>query len=95
MRVKDIVKLNGVWVYHIREDVEYGNEETKVKNPYSEIILPLSPVIIDTLGFTKYVQKMDKIGHDRVFHELTKIGTGRFQQTLESFSTIDTWKRLD
>ena len=85
MRVKDIVKINGVWVYHIREDGEYGNEETKVKNPYSERILPLSPVIIDTLGFIKYVQKMDKIGHDRVFHELTKIGTGRFQQNVGKF----------
>ena len=85
MRVKDIVKINGVWVYHIREDGEYGNEETKVKNPYSERILPLSPVIIDTLGFKKYVQKMDKIGHDRVFHELTKIGTGRFQQNVGKF----------
>ena len=41
MRVKDIVKINGVWVYHIREDGEYGNEETKVKAPYSERILPL------------------------------------------------------
>ena len=85
MRVKDIVKINGVWVYHIREDGEYGNEETKVKNPYSERTLPLHPVLIDTLGFIKYVQKMDKIGHDRVFHELTKIGTGRFQQNIGKF----------
>ena len=73
MRVKDIVKTNGVWVYHIREDGEYGHEETKVKNPYSERILPLHPVLIDTLGFIKYVEKMGKIGNDRVFHELTKI----------------------
>ena len=85
MRVKDIVKINGVWVYHIREDGEYGNEETKVKNPYSERTLPLHTVLIDTLGFIKYVQKMDKIGHDRVFHELTKIGTGRFQQNIGKF----------
>jgi len=85
MRVKDIVKINGVWVYHIREDGEYGNEETKVKNPYSERTLPLHPVLIDTLGFIKYVQKMGKLGHDRVFHELTKIGTGRFQQNIGKF----------
>jgi len=85
MRTKDIIKINGVWVYHIREDGEYGNEETKVKNPYSERTLPLHPVLIDTLGFIKYVQKMDKIGHDRVFHELTKIGTGRFQQNIGKF----------
>ena len=85
MRVKDIVKINGVWVYHIREDGEYGNEETKVKAPYSERILILSPVLIDTLGFIKYVQKMDKILHYRVFHELTKIGTVRFQQNVGKF----------
>ena len=85
MRVKDIVKTNGVWVYHIREDGEYGHEETKVKNPYSERILPLHPVLIDTLGFIKYVEKMGKIGNDRVFHELTKIGTGRFQQNVGKF----------
>lgn len=85
MRVKDIVKMNGVWVYHIREDGEYGKEETKVKNPYSERTIPLHPVLIDTLGFIKYVKKMDKIGNDRVFHELTKIGTGRFQQNVGKF----------
>ena len=85
MRVKDIVKTNGVWVYHIREDGEYGHEETKVKNPYSERILPLHPVLIDTLGFIKYVEKMGKTLNDRVFHELTKIGTGRFQQNVGKF----------
>jgi len=85
MRVKDIVKMNGVWVYHIREDGEYGKEETKVKNPYSERTIPLHPVLIDTLGFIKYVKKMGKIGNDRVFHELTKIGTGRFQQNVGKF----------
>ena len=28
---------------------------------------------------------MDKIGHDRVIHELTKIGTGRFQQIVGKY----------
>ena len=85
MRVKDVIKENGVWVYKIREEGEYGEEETQVKNSYSERTLPLHPVLIDTLGFIKYVQKMGKIGHDRVFHELTKIGTGRFQQNIGKF----------
>ena len=95
MRVKDIVKINGVWVYHIRKDGEHGNEGTKVKALYSERILQLSPIIIDTLGFIKYVQKMDKILHDRVFHELTKIGTVSFQQNVGKFFSNRYLKRLD
>ena len=74
MRVKDVIKENGVWVYKIREEGEYGEEETQVKNSYSERTLPLHPVLIDTLGFIKYVKKMEKIGHERVFHELIKKG---------------------
>ena len=85
MRVKDIVKINGVWVYHIREEGEYGDEETIVKNPYSERDIPLHPVLTDTLGFIKYVKMIEKIGHNRVFHELTKIGSGRFQQNVGKF----------
>ncbi|SVE61536.1 uncharacterized protein METZ01_LOCUS514390, partial [marine metagenome] len=41
MRVKDVIKENGVWVYKIREEGEYGEEETQVKNSYSERTLPL------------------------------------------------------
>ena len=74
MRVKDVIKEYGVWVYKIREEGEYGEEETQVKNSYSERTLPLHPVLIDTLGFIKYVKKMEKIGHERVFHELIKKG---------------------
>jgi len=44
MRVKDVIKENGVWVYKIREEGEYGEEETQVKNSYSERTLPLHPV---------------------------------------------------
>ena len=84
MRVKDIVKINGVWVYHIRKDGEHGNEGTKVKALYSERILQLSPIIIDTLGFIKYVKQMNKLGHERVFHELTKKGS-KFQKNVGVF----------
>ena len=64
MRVKDIMKVNGVWVYHIREEGEYGEEETRVKNPYSERDVPLHSVLVDILGFVKYVMQMKKgIGH--------------------------------
>ena len=84
-RTKDIMKVKGVWVYRIREEGEYGDEETIVKNPYSERDIPLHPVLTDTLGFIKYVKMIEKIGHNRVFHELTKIGSGRFQQNVGKF----------
>ena len=84
-RTKDIMKVKGVWVYRIREEGEYGDEETIVKNPYSERDIPLHPILTDTLGFIKYVKMIEKIGHNRVFHELTKIGSGRFQQNVGKF----------
>ena len=73
MRTKDIIKINGVWVYRIREEGEYGEEETKVKNAYSERDVPLHSVLVNTLGFVRYVKHITKIGHDRVFHELPVI----------------------
>ena len=84
MRVKDIIKVNGVWVYRIREEGEYGEEETKVKNPYSERDVPIHSVLVDILGFVKYVMQMKKLGNERVFHELSKIG-GRFQHNVGKF----------
>jgi len=84
MRVKDIMKVSGVWVYRIREEGEYGEEETTVKNPYSERDVPLHPVLVDTLGFVRYVKHIKKLGHERVFHELNKIG-GRFQHSFVRF----------
>ena len=73
MRVKDIIKVNDVWVYRIREEGEYGEEETKVKNPYSERDVPLHSVLVDTLGFVKYVDYIKKLGEERVIYELPKI----------------------
>ena len=73
MRTKDIIETNGVWVYRIREEGEYGEEETKVKNPYSERDVPLHSVLVDTLGFVKYVDYIKKLGEERVFYELSKI----------------------
>ena len=55
MRVKDIIKENGIWVYRIREEGDYGDEETTVKNSYSERDIPLHPELVDTLGFVRYV----------------------------------------
>ena len=72
MRVKDIMKVNGIWLYRIREEGEYGEEETRVKNHYSERDVPFHIVLRDTLNFVGYVDYVKKLGHDRVFHELPK-----------------------
>ena len=84
MRTKDIIKINGVWVYRIREEGEYGEEETTVKNPYSERDIPLHPELVDTLGFVRYVKHIKKLGHDRVFHELTK-HNNKYQKSVSKF----------
>ena len=75
MRVTDIKKVNGIWVYRIREEGRYNEEETRVKNPYSERDIPLHPELIDTLRFVQYVNHIKKLGHERVFWELPKRGT--------------------
>ena len=49
------MKEKGVWVYCIREEGEYGDLETKVKNPYSERDIPLHSVLVDKLSFVGYV----------------------------------------
>ena len=75
MRVKDIMRVDGIWVYRIREEGKYNEEETRVKNPYSERDIPLHPELIDTLKFVQYVKHIKKLGHERVFWELPKRGT--------------------
>jgi integrase len=75
MRVADIMKVDGIWVYRIREEGKYNEEETRVKNPYSERDIPLHPELIDTLKFVQYVKHIKKLGHERVFWELPKRGT--------------------
>ena len=75
MRVADIMKVDGIWVYRIREEGKYNEEETRVKNPYSERDIPLHPELIDTLKFIQYVKHIKKLGHERVFWELPKRGT--------------------
>ena len=72
MRTKDVLKVKNIWIYRIREEGEYTEEVTKVKSPYSERDIPLHPILID-LGFVRYVQKMKKLGHERVFHELRQL----------------------
>ena len=93
MRVKDIIKVDGILVYRIREEGEYGKEETKVKNSYSERDIPLHPVLVDTLGFVKYVNHVKKLGKERVFWELPKIGN-RYQKNVGRFFNTKYLKKI-
>jgi integrase len=76
MRVKDIIQVDGIWVYRIREIGKYNEEETRVKNPHSERDIPLHSELIDTLDFIKYVNHVKKMKKERVFWELKKRGNG-------------------
>jgi integrase len=76
MRVTDIKKVSGIWIYRIREEGDYGSEVTKVKNPYSERDIPLHSELVGTLGFVNYVKHIKKLKKERVFWELPKRGNG-------------------
>tara|TARA_B100000315_G_scaffold166571_1_gene155163 strand:- start:6 stop:1757 length:1752 start_codon:yes stop_codon:yes gene_type:complete len=84
MKTENVKQVDGIWVYQIREEGEYGKEETIVKNPYSERDIPLHPVLVDTLGFVRYVDYVKKQGKDRVFWELTKVN-GRYSHNFGRF----------
>jgi integrase len=84
MRCKDITKVNGLWLYRIREEGEYGDEETTVKTASSERDIPLHSALVNTLGFVRYVKHINKLGHERVFHELKKVG-GRYSHNFGRF----------
>ncbi len=73
MRTRDIVRVGNIWVYRLRESGEYMEEETKVKNVYSERDIPIHNVLVNILGFVRYVKKMESSGYERVFHELPKV----------------------
>ena len=84
MKTENIKQVDGIWVYQIREEGDYGKEETIVKNPYSERDIPLHPALVDTLGFVRYVDYVKKQGKDRVFWELTKVN-GRYSHNFGRF----------
>ena len=63
----DVAQFDGIWCLDINDD-----SEKKLKNRSSRRVVPLHPVLIETLNFTGYAQKQVESGHQRVFHELKK-----------------------
>jgi integrase len=64
----DVALYEGIWCFDINDD-----GEKKLKNVPSQRIIPLHPVLIETLNFPGYVQSQAAAGHERIFHELKKI----------------------
>ena len=70
MKTEDIRKVGKIWVYSIREQGEYGVEDTKVKTSSSEKDVPLQQILIEKIAYLDYVKFIREKGHERVFHEL-------------------------
>jgi integrase len=67
----DIALYDGIWCFDIN-----NNPGKRLKNVSSKRVIPLHPVLIDPLNFPGYVKKQIESGHERIFHELRKIGKG-------------------
>ena len=63
------LSIDGIWCLDINDDPVKRNSRTF---PPKRVI-PLHPVLIETLNFPGYVQKQAESGHERIFHELKKI----------------------
>ena len=68
LRCSDVSLYEGVWCFDINDD-----GDKKLKNVPSKRIIPLHPVLSETLKFPGYVHKQAEDGHERIFHELKKI----------------------
>ena len=93
MRAKDIIKIEGLCGYRIWDPREYSDEETIVKNSYSERDIALHSVLVQTLGLVRYVNHIKKLGKERVFYELPKI-SNKYQHYLGKFFNTRYLKKI-
>ena len=84
METESIIKVNGVWIYKLRELGESEEENPKVKNLYSERDIPLHDVLVDELNFIGFVKRKKSKGHKRVFHELPYVNN-KYQKNVIRF----------
>jgi integrase len=63
---KDVFQVDDLWCISINDD-----KDRKVKNENAIRELPLHPVVVNDLGFIRYVERVKKDGNDRVFPELS------------------------
>lgn len=87
LHVEDVRQEDGVWVLDINKNKNiHGFGNKKLKNPSAKRLIPLHPLLIDTLRFPQFVREQADKGHLRVFPELVKIDTNYGQKLGERFS---------
>jgi len=68
LSLDDIKQTGDIWVIDINEMGDKG-----LKTAASKRIVPLHPVLINTLKFPEFVNGLRNAGHDRLFPELEKV----------------------
>lgn len=63
----DVKKVDGIWCLDINDD-----NDKQLKNEPSERIVPLHPFLVEEFGFHKYVAKVRRGKHQRVFYGESK-----------------------
>jgi integrase len=63
----DVKKVDGIWCLDINDD-----NDKQLKNEPSERIVPLHPFLVEELGFHRYVAKVRRGKHQRVFYGESK-----------------------
>ncbi len=77
--VSDVRKIDGFWCLEITPTANENSDEKlskKLKNRPSKRLLPLHPKVIET-GFLKYVEHVEGMGKNRLFHTLNPDKYGR------------------
>lgn len=64
---EDVQEIDGIWCLDIND-----SHDKKLKTESSARMVPLHPILTDTLNFPKFVQHQASKGHQRVFPELKK-----------------------
>jgi len=67
LHCEDVYQVDGIWCIDIND-----NGEKRLKNEPSKRVVPLHPVLTETLNFPGYVQQLRVKGAVRVFPELKK-----------------------
>ena len=93
LHVQDVRQVDGLWVLDINKEPDSKGElQKKVENASAVRLIPLHPVLAETLRFPDYVESVRRQGHERVFPLLKKVRTNfghsfgsrfaKFKQTL-------------
>lgn len=65
--IEDVKEVEGLWCLDINSD-----KDKSLKNESSDRMVPLHPLLVDTLDFPGFVESAKAKGQERIFHELKK-----------------------